>query len=281
MGRTRIVTDSTADLPAGLAEELGITVVPLNVHFGDELLKDGVTITAVEFFDKLAQSDILPRTSQPSPADFADVYRELGADGSPIVSVHISTKLSGTIQSANLGREIIKEGDVRVIDSRVASMGLGMMAVQAARRAAAGWGPDEIVAELEDIRARSLAGFTVATLEYLEKNGRIGKAAALLGSLLKVKPLLILRDGEIHPWEKVRGAGRVVPRFIELILEVIPAGSRVCCSVLHAANPEGAEQVEARLREHWEMVECHRSLVGPVIGCHVGPGLLAVCAYPV
>ena len=197
----KVITDSTADLPPALAEELGITVVPLNVHFGTEVYRDGVEITADEFYRRLVTASRLPTTSQPTPGDFLSAYDEMGQTTDEILSVHVSAKLSGTMNSATQAREEYGGAcRIEIIDSLQGSMGLGMLAIAAAEAARRGDSLDDVVTETR--AAIPKVGFIglLDTLEYLEKGGRIGKAQAFMGSLLRIKPLLTIRDGEAHPW---------------------------------------------------------------------------------
>ena len=185
----KIVTDSTADLPPGLAEELNISVVPLKVHFGEEEFLDWIDLDSDNFFEKLAGSGVMPHTSQPSPADFVKIYREIAAESDQLISVHLSAKLSGTYQSAVIAKSELKHLDIEVIDSGLASMALGIVVIEAARAAKAGLAKEDIILQLKDNMAKVKVYFAVDTLEYLQRNGRIGKAAALVGGLLNVKPL--------------------------------------------------------------------------------------------
>ena len=278
MGKKRVlvVTDSTADIPRELRERHGIRMVPLNVHFGDEVYKDQVTIQPEEFFTKLKETDLLPRTSQPSPADFAEVYRQGLEEAEEIVSIHISAKLSGTLQSAELGRKMVDGTRIRIVDSRVVSMVLGLAVLEAARAAEQGASAEEVLSVVDGCLARTEVYFVVDTLEYLEKNGRIGRAQAFLGTLLNVKPVLSLGDGLVVPYERIRGRRRVIPRLVEIAKEKVGGRGPIKMAVLHGADPEGAAQLEAAVRKEFDVVEGHLGSVGPVVGCHTGPGVLAL-----
>ncbi len=202
----RVVTDSTADLPAALAAELGITVVPLHIHFGEETYEDGVTITKDEFYRRLTTGPILPKTSAPAAGTFTEVYERLAKETDEIISLHISSKLSATHTSALLGKEGVKTAcTIGVVDSYSASIGLGLLAIRAAEQARQGARLSDIVTDIETAIPNTKYFGVVDTLEYLHKGGRIGMATALLGSLLNVKPILGLRHGVAHPIERVRG----------------------------------------------------------------------------
>ncbi len=286
MSKIIIVTDSTADLPPDVAATLGITVVPLNVHFADDLFKDGVDITSDSFFSKLTTTDVMPRTSQPSPGDFEEIYRSLVKDagtGATILSIHISSDMSGTYQSAEMARQILEpQGfDIRVFDSRLVSTALGMMVKTAALAARDGKSADELVALCEHMRDNTRIFFTVDTLEFLEKNGRIGKAQALLGGLLKIKPVLEIRDGVVHPFEKLRGARKVLPRLVELVLDNVPDSETAYVSIMRTSGDERVQTLAEELKGSGKSEDMMIGSIGPVVGCHSGPGALGVSVCPI
>ena len=270
----KVITDSTADLPPALAEELGITVVPLNVHFGTEVYRDGVEITADEFYRRLVTASRLPTTSQPTPGDFLSAYDEMGQTTDEILSVHISAKLSGTMNSATQAREEYGgESRIEIIDSLQGSMGLGMLAIAAAEAARRGGSLDDVVTETR--AAIPKVGFIglVDTLEYLEKGGRIGKAQAFVGSLLRIKPLLTIRDGEAHPLERARTRAKGVDRMCELVQAEMPLKD---LAVVYTTTPDEARALAQRLRSFLPQGEVILSQVGPVVGTYLGPGVLGV-----
>src|SRR5690606_15393842 len=195
MAGVKVVTDSGADIPKNVREELDIAVVPLTIHFGEEEFKDGVDLDTTEFYRRLHAGG-LPRTTQPSPADFEAVYRRLQDEADAIVSVHLSSELSGTMQSAVLASTMDGVAvPVHVVDTRSASLGIGLLAIEAARMARAGAAAADIVQRLEELVARQRVLFVVDTLEFLQRNGRIGRAQAFVGGLLNIKPLLTIDDG--------------------------------------------------------------------------------------
>ncbi len=280
MTKTIIVTDSTADLPQGLAEKLEITVVPLTVHFGDEEFKDWVDLDSDSFYGKLKASHIMPRTSQPSPADFEAAYKRLAEGGDSIISLHISAQLSGTYQSAVIARSMMEGSDIEVIDSKVASMALGIVAIEAARAAKEGKTKEEIMSVIYEQLGKVRVFFGVDTLEYLQKNGRIGKAAALLGGLLSVKPLLTLKDGGIIPKEKVRGRAKMVGRLVDIIAEEFGSDVKGKAVIMHGDALDEALKLKEKIDEKYNFGEVIISSLGAVIGTHTGPGVLAVCVLP-
>ena len=270
----RVITDSTADLPPALAEELGITVVPLNVHFGTEVYRDGVEITADEFYRRLVIASRLPTTSQPTPGDFLSAYDEMGQTTDEILSVHISAKLSGTMNSATQAlEEYGGECRIEIIDSSQGSMGLGMLAIAAAEAARRGDNLDDVVTETRATIPK--VGFIglLDTLEYLEKGGRIGKAQAFMGSLLRIKPLLTIRDGEAHPLERARTRAKGVDRMCELVQEQMPLKD---LAVVYTTTPDEALALAQRLQSYLPQGEVILSQVGPVVGTYLGPGVLGV-----
>ena len=270
----KVITDSTADLPPALAEELGITVVPLNVHFGTEVYRDGVEITADEFYRRLVTASRLPTTSQPTPGDFLSAYDEMGQTTDEILSVHVSAKLSGTMNSATQAREEYGGAcRIEIIDSLQGSMGLGMLAIAAAEAARRGDSLDDVVTETR--AAIPKVGFIglLDTLEYLEKGGRIGKAQAFMGSLLRIKPLLTIRDGEAHPLERARTRAKGVDRMCELVQEQMPLKD---LAVVYTTTPDEARALAQRLQSYLPQGEVILSQVGPVVGTYLGPGVLGV-----
>ncbi len=276
----KLVTDSTADLPESLVRKHGLTVVPLHVHFGEEDYRDGVDIWASEFYYKLETGGVLPHTSQPSPGDFLKVYEALTADGSEVVSIHLSRALSGTWQSAEMALDMLARPVVTVVDTASASLGIGLVVLEAARRVAEGASRQEVAEAARRASERLVLFFVVDTLEYLQKNGRLGRASALLGSLLNIKPLLTLQDGVVTPVEKVRGKSKAVERMFELLRQKV--GRKAArFAVVHADRPEEALSLVERVKREFACSEPPLTGdIGPVIGSHVGPGTLGLIALP-
>lgn len=284
MASVALVTDSTADIPRETRERLGIRMVPLKVMFGSsESYLDNIELQPDEFYQKLKRSQVLPTTSQPSPADFFDVFKSLIDEGKTVVSVHLSAALSGTYQSAMIAKSMLDEdGDkVTVIDSRSASYGYGMIVVAAAEMAARGASADEVVAEVQRLRKELRLYFVVDTLEFLQKGGRIGKAAAVVGSLLNIKPILTIDDeGGISPVDKVRGQKRAMSRIAELLEADL--GSRPI-DLMIALTPgfdDTAKEMSAMLKSRFTVRHYSETAIGPVIGTHAGPGTVGVFAVP-
>jgi len=273
----KIVTDSVADLPSQVVEELGITVVPLNVRFGEEVYRDGIDLTAEQFYDKLKQSEILPVTSVPSPAAFAEAYNKLAEETDEILVITISSRLSGTYEVALQSIGLMKRKcRVEVIDSHWVVMAEGFMVIAAARAAQAGANFDEVLdithrnTERVDLRA------AFDTLEYLKRGGRIGAAQAFLGSVLKINPIITLRDGVIEPVGRTRSRAMAIDHLYKFAVSYSHIEE---VAVEDAACPDDAELLVERLDSKFPRERIYRSKTTPVIGTHTGPGLLMVTVF--
>jgi len=268
----RVVTDSSSDLSPQVAQELGITVVPLYLHFGDKVYRDGVDINHDEFYQKLVDSPVHPTTSQPPPLDFAEVYNGLARETDEVVSLHLSSKTSGTYSSALRGKEMIREGcRVEVVDTLSVSMGLGLIAMAAARLAKAGESLQGVMDEISQaIYATRIIGL-FDTLRYLLLGGRIGKAKALLGTLLNVKPLLTMREGEILPLGMARTRARGVERLIDFVKSALHVQE---LAIIHSTTPDEASSLKERIAAFLAEDRIHIARLGPALGVHGGPGTL-------
>ncbi|MTD58863.1 DegV family protein [Amycolatopsis pithecellobii] len=271
-----VITDSTAHLPEGFAERFAIRVVPLHVLIDGETALDGVDVGPASLAEALAQRRIVT-TSRPTPGEFASVFRaalDEGADA--VVSLHLSSEISGTWESAVLAAQEVGPDVVRVVDSRGTAMGLGFAALHAAAAASSGAAPEDVErAAMAAVRC-SKTVFVVETLEYLRRGGRIGAAAALLGTALAVKPLLHIEDGRIEPLEKVRTMHRAMARLVDLAEEAAQ-GEAVEVAVHHLASAERAAELANQLEERVRVPEgCVVSELGAVIGAHTGPGVIGV-----
>ena len=267
----RIVTDSTADLTPEQQRAAGITVVPLNVHFGDEVFRDHVDLSTDEFFRRLKASPQLPRTSQPSVGVFEEAYRSLRQGGDEIVSVHLSSKVSGTYNSALMAAQSVGEGKIDVVDSLSTSMALGFMALEGAKLARAGRDRQAVADCLRGLVHKARVICVVDTLTYLERGGRIGKARALLGSLLNVKPILQLKDGEVVPLGRARGRPQALNRLVELLER---DGKVRQLAIMHGAAQTDAEQLRERVASSYPGVDIQLTEIGAVLGTHTGPGVI-------
>jgi DegV family protein with EDD domain len=273
---TAIVLDSTADLPDAAERFPSWRVVPLYVRFGDESLRDGVDIDAAAFYTRLRESSVFPTTSQPTPGDFLACYEELGAY-ERIFSLHVSARVSGTFASAETAAAEMGDGRVRAIDTETASASIAMLALAIQRRLERGTNDEEIDALVSRyLRERGLL-FTVDTLEFLQRGGRIGKAAAFAGTLLHVKPILSIRDGEVEPVKRVRGERKAFAELAAALENETRDEPAFRLGVAHAAAPERAAELEALVRERRPQAELELVVtLGAVIGAHAGPGTLAL-----
>ena len=269
----KIVTNSTSDIPKELAEELDITIVPEYVVFDNKCYKDRIDITEDQFYDKLINENIQPTTACPSPQDFLDVYNELGKNADGIISIHTSSKLSGTINSAKQAKKTTSaKCPIEVIDSKTISLALGMAVIYAAKMAKDGKGFQEILNAVNALQLRVHVLIMFDTLKYLARGGRVGKAKFLASSLLNVKPLLTIKDGEFAQVLRVHGKDKAKRKLLEFTagFENIEA---ICA--IHSTN----EQEIAQLIKSVTNFPSERVLLGrlgPVIGSHAGPGLLAI-----
>ncbi|APU13720.1 MULTISPECIES: DegV family protein [Actinoalloteichus] len=275
-----VVTDSTAYLPEGFAERRRVRVVPLHVLVDGRSLRDGVDMGAAELADDL-RAHRQVTTSRATPVEFAAVYRELLRDGAEeIVSVHLSSDLSGTWDAAWFAAEEIGSDRVHVIDSRSTGMGLGFAVLVAADAAGAGATGDEVARVAGQTAARTRTFFCLDTLEYLRRGGRIGTAAAFLGTALAVRPLLHVDDGRIVPLEKVRTSARALTRLVDHVAEAAGSGE-TGVAVHHLDAPERAVELAARIEERVPGCRaCLISELGAVVGAHTGPGVLGAVVLP-
>ena len=273
---TALVLDSTADLPDAAERFANWRVVPLHVRFGDESFRDGVDLSSEAFYDRLRASDAPPATAQPSPGEFLDCYRSL-AGYERILSLHVSARVSGTFASAETAAAELGDGRVRAIDTETASASIGLLALAIQRRLEQGTSDEEIDALVERYKRERGLLFTVETLEFLLRGGRIGKARALAGTLLNVKPILSIADGEVVPVKRVRGDAKALAELVEGMAEATEDGPELRLAIAHAAAPERAAELERRIRELRPSAQLELVVsLGAVIGAHAGPGTIAV-----
>lgn len=280
MENIKIVVDSTSYMPEEVVQEYPeIKTIPLYVRFGDEVFREGVDLRTEEFYERLKNSQDLPKTSQPSVGDFLEVYRPLLPENS-IISVHISSKLSGTVDSAQQAAKI-SAGDITVLDSYLTGMGLGFIALEGARAIRQGFKKEDVLARMEAVREGMNVIFLVDTLEYLHKGGRIGGAQALLGTILKIKPILFLARGRIEPLERARSRVNGKRRLLEILEEIQGEHPDAQMKLaLHQADClEEAQELAEQAKNKANIQEVHFSSLGPVIGTHTGPKLLAIVCF--
>jgi DegV family protein with EDD domain len=283
-GKVIVVTDGTSSLTPKMGQEYGVHVVPLYVMFGTQTYRDGVDLDADAFYRLLRDSRALPTTAQPTAEDFVQVYTSiweglLSTEGASILSIHGSEKMTATVNSARAAAKRLPEIPITVIDSQSISMGLGLMAIAAAHASAAGQEEGDIVQLVEGLIDRMGIYFTVETLEYLYKGGRIGGATALIGSLLSIKPVLCVADGRVEPVEKPRSRRRAIGRVLDLMAEEVGSGQPVHAAVLHCNAPGDGQAVADQVTERFHPVELIVAETGPTIGVHGGPGTVGVAFY--
>jgi DegV family protein with EDD domain len=287
--RVRIVTDSTADLPPEVARMNGVEVVPLSVIFGSDIYKDGPDLTPGAFYRLLeTRKDVHPRTNPPTKGEFVSEYRRI-VGRQDVVSIHISEKMSQTVVHARAAASETDQAasaradgsrpSITVVDAQQVSAGLGLLALCAARMARRNLPAVEIRRRLEEMRSRLHLLFVVDTLEYLARGGRIGKARALLGGLIGIKPILGLVNGEVVPVDKVRGGKAAHPRVVELLKERVDASCPVLVGVAHAAAPIWADRLRTVLQQNFIISELVACEIGPVVGAHVGPGCVGAVMF--
>lgn len=279
MSKVAVVTDSTINIPADLAKPYPLFVVPLQLIWGDETFRDSVDITPAEFYARLKTDKVTPSTSQPSPAVFIELYRKLLDQDYDILSVHISSKLSGTLASAEQARDHFPGANIELIDSMSTSMATGLPLLHTLRAAAQGATLRECTALVEQGLANSGVLFAVSTLEFLHRGGRIGGAAAFLGTALNLKPILELREGRIEAIERVRTMNKAIDRLLDLFEERINRRSPVWISALHVEASNEASELLNRATQRFnnsDVIESNISEVSPVVGTHAGPGTIGL-----
>jgi len=275
----KIVTDSAADIPLRLREELGISVVPLYVRFGSETFKDGVTISNDEFYHRLVAGEVYPNTIQPSPADFQQVYEELAKDADGIVSIHLSDKFSGTCNSAIQARDLLKsQCPIEVINSDSMAIGLGMLCIAAARAAKAGDDLKTIVKMVNDAISDIHLLVLFDSLKYLAKGGRIGQAKRLLGTLLNIKPLLSMRDGIVVPVSQVRSYSKGIEQLYVFLSTALKNKDNVKeLAIMYNTTQKEADALADRIAPLYPREKIIMGQIGPILGTHAGPNLIVTC----
>jgi DegV family protein with EDD domain len=279
MGKVKIVTDSSCDVPPEIQKELGIVVVPMNIHFGNESFLEGVTMSSDQFYRRLIKDApaIMPKTSQPSPGTFLEAFRKTAAESPDIVAIHVSAALSGTYNAAlSAARQLneVKEARITVIDSRNASMCLGWTVMAAAEAAARGESLADIINLVLDMVPRLHIPSMLETLQYIRYGGRIGKAQAFIGTLLNIKPILGIEGGEVIPIEKARTRGKALERLVDITCQYAPFED---VAVMHTHSPDTAADVVKLIAPHHPRDQIIVAETCAAIGAHVGPGAIGIC----
>jgi DegV family protein with EDD domain len=280
MKQVAIITDSSAYLPQDIVEELGIYTVPLTLQWDGESYRDGVDIQAEEFYDRLADSDTIPTTSQVTVNEFNNLFKKLLSDGYAVFAMLISSGISGTVESAQQAAENFPDAPLIVMDSQFVSMALGFLVMKVARAAQEGASLAECYALAEAVYPNIGVYFTVDTLKYLNKGGRINTAKRLLGAALNIKPIMEIRDGKIELVESVISRKKAVQRMLELVERDVAGREPVRICTFHAKAEEDNRKLMAEAVERFNPVETVTTFVSPVIGTHTGPGTVSI-AYMV
>lgn len=271
----KIITDSTADIPEDLLKKYGIEIVPLTVNFEDKSYLDKIEISSSEFFDKLAKVDKLPTTSQASPGILVEAFEKELEKGNEIVSILISSKFSGTYGSSIIAKEMVGSDKIYLIDSETACLGHCMLVLEAAKLANEGLSASEIYKKIEEIKTKISIYAGVDTLKYLEKGGRLSKGAAVVGTILNIKPIIKVKSGKIESIDKVRGKAKVFKWLDDFIANNVKPQNKTV-AVYYSVNEETANELKNLLIEKYNAKEVIIGEIGPVIGTHVGPNALAI-----
>lgn len=275
MARTGVITDSTAELPPGVAQEFGIVQVPLVVNWDGQTYRDKTDLSTAEFYQRLRASKSLPKTGAPSPGAFKEAFEQHLQTFDDVLCVTLGAGFSGTFEAAKNAAELVDPQRIRVVESGTVSICLGWMAEEAARMGAREAGIDAILAKIEEMRPRIRILVALDTLEYLQKGGRIGRAQALAGTLLNVKPIISLKDGQVHPFERVRTFGAAARRLVEVVAGMGPLEK---VAVIHGDAEAQADAVAAQVQERFPGQPVLRGEIGAVVGVHAGPGMVAAAA---
>jgi DegV family protein with EDD domain len=271
-----VVTDSSAHIPAEVQQGLDITVIPLWLIWDEQNMRDGVDIQPEQFYARLKQSDTLPTTAQPTVMEFVDLFKAIGSKAGGIVAVLASSKISGTVASAEGAKAELPDIPIRVVDSLSSSMGMGLPVLGAARTAAEGGSLDEVARAAESTRQRTQLLFAVDTLKYLHMGGRISGGKRLLGTALQIKPLLQFKDGMIQPLAQARTKSKAIELLLNIVEERLGGKKMVEATIVDVENPSDGEAVMAMVRDRFQPDSLFRAGVSPVVGTHVGPGALGI-----
>ena len=272
----RIITDSTSDISAAQAKELGVTIIPLKVIFGDKEYREGVEITMEGFYDKLVKAEKLPTTSQPSPDDFLASFLEAKKANDSVIVILISGKLSGTVQSATIAKDLAEYEDIHIVDSQITITGLRFLVEYAVKLSREGKSAAEIVPILEDVKDRIVLLAMVDTLEYLHKGGRLSKSSAILGSLLKFKPIITLQDGVIGVVGKERGTNKGIAKMLEIMEERGQIDYNYPVYFGYTAEDSKTKQLMESVKDRYGVTNGSIHPVGCVVGTHAGPGACVI-----
>lgn len=276
MSKIAVVTDSTAYLSEDVVKKHHITVVPLSVNFGDETFKEEVDITGPDFYNKMKNTEKLPTTSQPSVGDFLTAYEALAAEYDEIISIHLSSGISGTIQAATQAAEMVENVKVSIVDSEISVSPQALLVKETVAAIGAGWDVNQIVSHLEQLKQTGRAYFIVDDLAHLHRGGRMNAAQFFIGSMLKIKPVLTFENGKIVPFEKIRTFKKAKARIFDLLHEDGSKGEPFVVSIVHANIEADAQEWAKEVKEKYPHAEVDVTNFGPVIGTHVGEGTIGM-----
>ena len=279
MSKIAIVTDSTATIPSELLKNYPVFVAPLQVIWDEKCYLDGIDIKPTEFYDRLSHSSTMPSTSQVTPANFMTVYEDLVRQDYQIISIHISQKLSGTLDSATQAKHQFPGARIELFDSATTAMAMGFQVLAVARAASLGASMDECLAVAKKAREHTGVLFMASTLEFLHRGGRIGGAARFLGTALDLKPILEVREGRIEAVERVRSINKAIDRLVELAVRRIDSRSPIRLAAIHANDPENAASLLEMVKSKFGITEISETMVAevsPVLGTHTGPGTIGI-----
>lgn len=274
-----VVTDSSAYIPDEALSGLDVAVIPLWLIWDNENMRDGIDIQPTEFYRRLKTADTLPTTAQPTVKEFKDLFSELAKRVDAVVAVLASSKISGTVASAEGAMRELPDIPIRVIDSLSSSMGMGLVTLAAAKAAAEGKSLDEVVRTAESMRDKAQLLFVVDTLEFLHKGGRISGGKRLLGTALQIKPLLQFKEGLIQPLAQARTKRKAIEQLLTIVEERLAGGKMVEAAIVDIENPEDGEAVKKMVAKRFNPSSLFRAGVSPVVGTHVGPGALGIAFY--
>jgi DegV family protein with EDD domain len=278
--KTAIVTDSTVYIPKELREKWDIHMIPLNVVFGNESYQEEIELTVDAFYEEVRESNReLPKTSQPAIGEFVELYEKLSAEYEAVISIHLSSGISGTYQGAVSAGDMVQNIEVHTFDSEISAMPQGFYALEAARLAKEGKTPSDILARLQEMKQTMRAYFMVDDLSHLQRGGRLSSAQAFVGSLLQVKPILHFVDKKIVPFEKIRTRKKALKRLVDLFEEDAKLGTPIEATVIHANRVEDAEDIKTELENLYPNAKISISYFGPVIGTHLGEGAIGLGWY--
>lgn len=277
-----VISDGGVDLPEGAAARLGVRVIPLMVRFGDQELLSGVDITPAEFYQRLRDQGEFPQTSQPSAGDYMKFYQEAAEAGLPIISMHLSGGLSGSIRSAVAAREQLPDLDIRIVDTGTLSGAMAMQVLVAAHGAERGLPPEEIIERVGEVGRRSEMFYTIDKLDYLRRGGRIGKVSGFVGSLLGIRPIITVEKpaGIYAPVGRARSWRGAVGQVVDMVVEKVGEGATASCMIMHGDCPEEAAWVTDQLRQRLDLQWLEVVRANPSLGAHVGPAAIGVAVFP-